>query len=255
MPFNNTTHSQFFNTMAVLAGDYFPSQGRIRMRLLTILLCLFVSFNAYSQNKFQRVKRSTRGIRIKRTITVLPQHANLAYTLASRRALLVEAKVERTIAHVTAEYKQPVDRPYKIAGGYNYLKMIGKAFKKRPEWRFAGDSGIGGYNGAHHIVTQTAITEIAKELDIADPVAMKANAPAVYSLLHNHPLYSDLFHDHQTILNTYHKRGVYGVVTDFFTRLNEVNKRLGIPLYDEKFIELELLEAELWAKHWGIKWK
>ena len=68
-------------------------------------------------------------------------------------------------------------------------------------------------------------------------------------------MYSDLFHDHAALLETYHQKGVWGIITNFYKRLNEKNKELGLPLYEQEVIEQTLLEAELWSKHWGIRWK
>ena len=220
------------------------------------LLCLsllLLAFPVSSQNVFVRLGKNAKNLKIRRTITVAPIHADLAYNLAKRRSPDVTTAISRKVARITAEIKQPVLPPHKIAGGYNYLKMVGKTFKNQPQWLHANESG--GYNGAHHIVTKTVISEIAKELDIQDVSTMQANAPAVYHFLHNHPGFGDLFHDHAMLLDLYHAKGVRGVVLDFFYRLNEINREMELPLYDEKFIQLELLEAELWAKHWGIKWE
>lgn len=192
-------------------------------------------------------------MRVRRTIQIAPQHWELARQVALKHTSFSDVKLARKVARVQFQFRQSVVQPYNVTGGYNYLKMVGKAFKNRPGWRSLDESGW--YNGAHHIVTKTVITEIAKEVGIEDPAEMKANAPAVYSQLHNHPAYSDLFHDHQMLLDTYHRSGVKGVVTEFFERLNAVNKKLGLPLYDEEFIGTTLLEAELWAKHWNIRWE
>ena len=223
-----------------------------------LCVCLMFSFcllvtNGYSQNLYRRGKMTNKGLRVRRIIQVSPKHWDLAREVTSLRASTAEMRIVREVAQVQSKFRQPLVKPYQVVGGYNYLKMIGKTFKNRPGWRSLGESGW--YNGAHHIVTQTVITKIAEEAKIADTAEMKANAPAVYSLLHNHPAYSDLFHDHQMLLDTYHRSGVKGIVTEFFERLNAVNEKVGLPLYDEEFINATLLEAELWAKHWNIRWE
>lgn len=222
------------------------------MRIVAII-CLFLSVNAYSQNIYQVVKAGRKGLRVMRTITVSPRNMRLASRVISERApnTKISANVKRAI--ITAEMRQPICHPTQLVGGYNYLRTTAKRFKSLPQWEKITKSG--GYNGAHHIVTQTVIDAIAKEEGIKHVTEIKANAPAVYSPLHGNPMYTDLFHDHATLLKVYHEKGVRGLVLDFFERLNEAHKTEGLMLYDEETIRLELGEAELWSKTWGFKWE
>ena len=225
------------------------------MRIVAIL-CLLLPVTSYSQSLYQIVKTNRKGVRVHRTITVHPVHVRVAERLLSKRTLFRQPKINTNVTRViiTAEIKQPIVHPTKLTGGYNYLRTVNKKFRdSTPQWRGVTDSGL--YNGVHHIVTQTVIDAIAKEMDIKDTKEMKANAPAVYSALHGNVMYSDLFHDHAALLETYHQKGVWGIITNFYKRLNEKNKELGLPLYEQEVIEQTLLEAELWSKHWGIRWK
>ncbi|MBQ3666628.1 MAG: hypothetical protein II913_00970 [Elusimicrobiaceae bacterium] len=225
------------------------------MRIVAIL-CLLLPVTSFSQNLYQIVKTNRKGVRVHRTITVHPIHVRVAERLLSKRTLFRQPKINTNVNRViiTAEIRQPIVHPTKLTGGYNYLRTVNKKFRdSTPQWRGVTDSGL--YNGVHHIVTQTVIDAIAKEVDIKDTKEMKANAPAVYSALHGNARYSDLFHDHAALLETYHQKGVWGIVTDFYKKLNEKNKEFGLPLYEQEVIDQTLLEAELWAKHWGIRWK
>lgn len=225
------------------------------MRIIAIL-CLFLSVNAYSQNIYQIAKStSRRGLRVNRTITVSPVHVRAAERVLAKRTLIGRPKISMEVgkAVISAKMKQPLVHPMRLSGGYNYLRTVNKKFKLSPQWKGVTDSGL--YNGVHHIVTQTVIDAIAKEVDIADTKEMKANAPAVYSPLHGNILYTDFFHDHTTLLNTYHARGIRGIITDFYKNLNKVHQELGIPIYEKDVIDCTLAEAELWAKRWEIRWE
>ncbi len=224
------------------------------MRVIAVL-CLLLPINIYSQNFYAVAKASRRGLQIERVITVSRVHARMAQRVVAKRAPIHKPKMT-TDSHravITAKVRQNKCHPTRMVGGYNYLRAVNKKFKSSPQWKGVTESGM--YNGVHHIVTQTVIDAIAKEVDIKDTKEMKANAPAAYSALHGNPQYGDLFHDHATLLDIYHAKGIHGIVTEFYERLNEKNKELGLPLYEEDVIELSLMEAELWAKHWGIRWK
>ena len=222
------------------------------MRLIAIF-CLFLSLNVYSQNLYQVAKAGRKGLRITRTITVAPRNVSLAKRVVLNRSIKTKVGVGVQQAVIIAQMRQPVCPPTQLAGGYNYLRAVTKRFKPLPQWERIAKSG--GYNGAHHIVTQTVIDAIAREEGLKHVTEIKANAPAVYSPLHGSPVYSDLFHDHATLLSTYHEKGVRGVVTEFFERLNIAHEKEGLPPYDEETIKTELGEAELWSEHWGLKWQ
>ena len=221
-------------------------------RIVMLSLLLSLSLTSYSQSIYQSVKAGSRGLKVRRTITVNPSNFNLARKVVAQRAVATKVNVNLERAVIMAEMRQPVNRPEKMVGGYNYLRMAGKAFKPLSGWQHVGDSR--GYNGAHHIVTRAVIAEIANDLKIAEPGEVAANAPSIYHPLHHDPDFNYLFHDHAMLLDMYKQKGVQGVVLDFFHRVNRVNGQLGLPLYDNFSIQMELLEAELWAKHWGLKW-
>lgn len=204
----------------------------MRVALLLILL----STTVYSQNIF---RFKARGHRVKVERTIVTNQANLARRIL-RTTNLTEQKRLRAI------YYQPRVHPTNLTGPNNYLKGLSRRFTG-PQWERIGQSG--GYNGAHHIVTKAVIKQISlKDGEIV------ANAPSVFHPLHNNPNFEHMFHDHERQLKIYEQSGIRGVVIDFFERANAVSGRLGIPVYNDDVIYQALLEAELWAKHWGLKW-
>lgn len=212
------------------------------MRIALVLL--FLSTTVYSQNLYQFAKRGKK-VRVQRTVTVGLNHEALA------RRVLQQPLIKRVHGNtitLRATHTQPLTRPLNVVGTTNYLKGVGRAFKNRPGWERIGQSGS--YNGAHHIVTKSVIKQITgKEGEII------ANAPAVFHPLHNSPSFESMFHDHERQLQIYQESGIRGVIIDFFDRANAVSDRLGIPLYNDEVINQALMEAELWAKHWNLKWE
>ena len=210
-----------------------------------VLVLLFLSSNCYCQNVFHLAKTVKRGVKVRRTVVVRPRHAHLAKNVLERHIQKARIQYASNRAVLTADLLQPITRPMDIAGGNNYLKLTEKALKKRG---FKIDRS-NGYNGAHHIMTKSAIRQIA-----GNNPEMIANAPSVFHPLHNDPIHIDVFHNHERIVELYTNNGVKAVILDFFYRANELNKQEGIKPYDDNLINTELLEAELWAKHWGLKW-
>lgn len=212
------------------------------MRVALVLILL--STTVYSQNIYQFAKRGKK-VKVQRTVTV-----GLKYEALARRVLhqpLIKRVHGNTIT-LRATRTQPLTRPLNVVGTTNYLKGVGRAFKGRNGWERIGQSGS--YNGAHHIVTKSVIKQISgKEGEII------ANAPAVFHPLHNSPNFENMFHDHERQLQIYQESGIQGIIIDFFDRANAVSGRLGIPLYNDEVIHQALIEAELWAKHWNLKWE
>lgn len=210
------------------------------MRIAFILLLL--TPNLYAQSIFHFTKGN--ALKVTRTIAVSSRNARLARRVLEKRTTTAIRTQNGTLR---ATYKQQAIHPTRVVGTNNYLKGVSKRFKGRPGWETIHKSRK--YNGAHHIVTKYVIKELGfGKADILN------NAPSVFHPLHNHPDYIDIFHDHARQLEIYKQSGVRGVVIDFFERVNQLNKELGLPEYDEAVMEQALLEAELWAKHWGLKW-
>ena len=238
-----------------LSGLYSHQYVKTSNRYVSgVLICLLLPLGVHSQNLYKVLKSGRDGLHIQRTTVVSSKNMELAVRVISQRASSVVVhleNLERSI--ITAEMRQSVYRPEKIMGGYNYLKVTTKGFRTVPEWgKMAWNNGR---NGAHHIVTQTVIKAIVEEENLKHIGKIKSNAPAVYSPLHSEANYKDLFHDHTRILSMYHSKGVKELVLDFFKRLNAAHKEEGLPLYPEAIIQTELDEAELWCKHWGLKWE
>lgn len=158
---------------------------------------------------------------------------------------------------------QPICKPEEVAGGYNYLRIAKSGMQNEEEWEEVACSSL--YNGAHHIINKSVLEVIHTDLrfrarshgkvlpfNLAD---VQNNAPAISHIYHNHPKYRHFFHDRDRQLRLYYSEGVFGVLNDFLKRVDEINCAEGLPLYSDDFKRTTLLEAELWAKHYGLKWK
>lgn len=210
------------------------------MRIAFILLLL--TQNLYAQSIFHFKKGN--ALKVTRTIAVSSRNARLARKVLEKRT---RSAIQTQNGTLRATFRQEAVHPTKVVGTNNYLRGVSKRFKETSEWKTINKSGQ--YNGAHHIVTKYVIKELGfGKADILN------NAPSVFHPLHNNPNYIAIFHDHARQLEIYKQSGVRGVVIDFFERVNQVNRDLGLPEYDEAVMEQALLEAELWAKHWGLKW-
>ncbi len=202
----------------------------------------------YSQSAFRVLQRGNR-VKIRRTITVPPKQARLAQKVALNQSAIqrVETKVNRAV--ITTHIEQKLVRPMDVVGPNKYLRIASKVFKKKPGWKRLNSSV--GYNGAHHIITKSVIREISNRYNMD----MLANAPSVFHPLHNSAEYTEVFHGHDKQLELYYTRGVKGIVDNFFKEINKINLEHGLPLYNKKFIEAEMLEAELWTRYWNLRWE
>ena len=206
------------------------------MRLALVLILL--STTVYSQNIFRFKVKGTR-VKVERTITT--RQTDLARRILTQKTNLIKQKQLR------ATYYQQRVHPMGVTGPNNYLKGLSRRFTGQ-QWGKITKSG--GYNGAHHLVTKAVIKQITgKDGEIV------ANAPSVFHPLHNNPNFITMFHDHERQLRIYEQSGIRGIIIDFFERANAVSDRLGLPLYNDEVIHQALLEAELWAKHWNLKWE
>lgn len=170
------------------------------------------------------------------------------------RVITVNSRLERQIAvellgseQMRARYIQGVTIPSEVVGPNMYLRGIGNRFRKEEGWKDLWRSD--GYNGAHHIVTRSVIQNIAGKRQL-----IVSNAPSVFHPLHNRPEYADVFHNHKRQLELYEKCGIKCVIEDFFERIEKVNNSENMLKYSEQSKKKIMLEAQLWAKHWGLKW-
>ena len=203
------------------------------MQKIVSILLILSAVNSYSQNLFRFIGKGRR-LKVERRIVTRVQYHALARRVLNSQTLTVTRHVA-------------IMPPSRLVGPTNYLRGVSTRLKGRPGWERIGQSG--GYNGAHHIVTRAVIKQISGKSG-----EILSNAPAVFHPLHNNPNFEYMFHDHKRQLQIYENSGVEGVIIDFFDRANAVSKRLGLPLYNDEVIKQALLEGELWAKHWGLKW-
>ena len=205
------------------------------MRIIILFLFFFVSANSYSQSVFRFIGRGS-ALTVTRTITTNSIYLNIA-----RNALLAQGLTNIRVISPTAlqvTYSPGIVTPAIVIGPNSYLKGVSRAFKGAAEWQTVN---VGtGYNGAHHIVTKFVIKQIGGSDEAIH------NGPSVFHPLHNRPEYVDAFHNHQRQLEIYKVGGIKGIVQDFFDR---------VPGFTDDEIKVMLLESELWAKHWGLKWQ
>ena len=227
------------------------------------LLLLVVSINCFAQNVYQVINKTPQMIKIGRTVIVYPKAVKIAEkTLLNRSSEILTEKVKNQVILQTV-INQPICAPEEVAGGYNYLRIANREMHHSEGWEDVSCSSL--YNGAHHIINKSVLEVIYTDLRFRartrDEVLpfnlpdLQNNAPAMFHIYHNHPKYRNFFHDRDRQLRLYYSKGVSGILDDFLKRVEEVNRIEGLPPYSEDFKQTTLLEAELWAKHYGLKWK
>lgn len=204
------------------------------MRIGVIVLLLLTQ-NLYSQSVYKFIGKGV-NLQVSRTITTNQIYLNLARDILKAQGI-TNVRIISTTA-LQATFNPGIVTPAVVLGPNSYLRGVSRAFKGMPEWQ-AVNAGTG-YNGAHHIVTKFVITQIGGSEEAI------RNGPSVFHPLHNKPEYVDVFHNHQRQLEIYKTGGIKGIVQDFFDR---------VPGFTDDEIKIMLLESELWAKHWGLKWQ
>lgn len=204
------------------------------MRLAVILL--LIGTTAYSQSAFRFIGKAKK-LKVERVITVRKIHENLA------RKVLRAEKLDYVQVHgsitLRATHREAVRPPSRVVGPNKYLKGMSKRFKDIDGWERINKAN--GYNGSHHIVTRFVIKELGGNSECVN------NAPSVFHPFHNMPEYIDWFHNHQKQIELYKQGGIKAIVKDFFDNVGND--------FTEAEKEQLMLEAELWAKHWGFIWE
>ena len=196
------------------------------MRPWILLLTIFLVGNTvYSQSVFRFIGKGRKLVVERRIVT------NVMNQAIARRVLRSQSLAVRN--------RELVRSPSRVVGPNMYLKGVGNRFKGLSEWDKVGDSRS--YNGAHHIVTKYVIKEIGGNSECI------RQAPSVFHPLHNNPEYVGWFHNHQKQLAIYKEKGIKGIIEEFFENVGNDFSR------EDK--EHLMLEAELWAKHWNLKWE
>lgn len=194
--------------------------------VILLLVMLLAGNTIYSQSVFRFLGRG-RKLRVERKIVTNVRNQAIARKVLKSQSL-------------TINRREVVRSPMRVVGPNIYLKGIGKGFKGLSEWDKVGDSR--GYNGAHHIVTKFVIKEIGGGSEAI------RQGPSVFHPYHNNPRYGDWFHNHQRQLEIYKEKGIKGILDSFF-------ESVGDGWYSVEDKEQIYLEAELWAKHWNLKWE
>lgn len=194
------------------------------MQKIASILLVFLSINCYSQSFFRFIGKGKK-LKVERKIVT-----NVRYHALARKVMRSQT--------LTTMCPETVRQPIRVVGPNKYLRGISKRFKGVEGWESVNKSG--GYNGAHHIITRFVIREIGGSSECLN------NAPSVFHPLHNHPEYIDFFHNHTRQLELYKQGGISAIMNDFFEKVGQD--------FTQAEKEQLMLEAELWAKHWGLKW-
>lgn len=195
------------------------------MRKVIAIFLVLLSANCYGQSFFRFIGKGRR-LRVERRI-----ETNVRLHKLARQVIRSE--------RLTVTRPEPFRNPSRVVGPNKYLRGVSKHFKGNAGWERINKAN--GYNGAHHIVTRFVIREIGGNSECI------SNAPSVFHPLHNDVRYIDWFHNHQKQIELYKQGGIKAIVKDFFDNVGK------------DFTQLEreqlMLEAELWAKHWGLRWE
>lgn len=192
---------------------------------LTIILIFILSINSQAQSVFKFVGKG-RKLKVERHIQTDVSYHNLARKVLHSQTLAITRQ-------------EPVRPPISVVGPNVYLNGVAKRFRGLSSWKKIGD--VKSYNGAHHIVTKLVIKELG-----GNGECMK-QAPSVFHPLHNNKRYIDSFHNHQKQLALYKQGGIKAIIENFLDNVGE-----DFTQSEQKQL---LLEAELWARHWGFKWE
>lgn len=236
-----------------------------------ILFICFFALPTFAQSAYQLIQsyniiRST--AKIKETIEVPQTLINVALEKAYFQSLYkssqeiqmipLESSTENYV-QVAYYFTQEKCKPTEVYGGYNYLKLYCSMMDPRTLKTIRKTDK---YNGIHHIVNQSTIKllyyryiktnpELSQTVKLQD---MLVNAPAILHPLHNEKAYTEVFHNYELQIQIYVKYGVEGIIVNFFNQINEINRINKLPEIDADIIRGTLIQGELWAKTYGLKW-
>ena len=253
------------------------------MKRIILLIILFILPGVlYSQSAFKVLRlinksKSHKIVNICRSTIVSPKNAHIAKNVVKQvNPYFLKINGDNgctTRIDILTEFSVPIlKNPETLYGGYNYLRIIASISKekgivdKKYLFKWKNINKTQGYNGVHHIINKSTLKEIhsimKKEYRNNGRVfnirldEMQNNAPAIFHRLHGHPAYTNTFHNMEMQLLIYEQRGVSGIIDNFFikAKLISASSRGTIPMYSYEVIRGTYLEAELWAKTFGLKW-
>ena len=230
---------------------------RLKMKNLIAFLFLILSTNLYAQNVFSviKVSKELKTIEMIRTTLVPAQYSDIAYAAMSMQSENVYINYINGFAVLEAPVVQEEATPMEISGGYNYLQRVSKEMRNCEGWNKINSSD--GYNGVH-IITKATLQELYKKREKTDNNLtyedFLRNAPSAFHPFHNNKNFSFIFHNSHRQLYLYDKYGIKAILEDYFNKINMINKQYNLPEYTEEFIDHSLLEAELWAVSYGLRW-
>ena len=240
------------------------------MKKLIIFFIALFNVNAYSQNAYKIVK-GIYGISTKSICRETTVHIG-GYWIAERALLShnpTKINWTNTYCAVQLETEKAILRnsiasPTTVYGPYNYLKKIAEATKDdtlvNPRyidvWNRINTTGY--YNGAHHIVNKSVIKMIHADLKKIGKKenleSMERNAPALFHPMHGNPNYIDVFHNPYEQYSIYKEKGIKAVMEHQIDKINELNRKLGIPEISEKMQDGLMKEAQLWCEIYGVRY-
>lgn len=248
-------------------------------RLLLGVCFIFLYSFSYSQNLFRVLRPVFRkpvpirhGVYIQRvTVVETRQLENAVRAAALQSQYRQQAEMVKQdmfvhpnipVAYLTQEIKQLDCKPENLYGGYNYLRVCATQLKGA-NWNRVNSTTS--YNGVHHIVAVSTLKELHKECiksynngDIQiypffnDLVR---NAPGIFIKYHNNPALADSLHNAELQMELYNSGGIKSILDFFFEVVQKQNIKMGIEPIPQDIITGTYVEAELWAKYFGLVWE
>ena len=244
------------------------------LKKILIVLFLIVAQNCYSQSLFRIIARPKIKIhkafeaqrvtiihqqQIERAIQVAEFNSRFRQTTTVNITPMISNN--QPVGFLCNNITQDICKPEQLYGSYNYLKLASREMPRLTvNWSHINKTST--YNGAHHIINIAVIQELQLSVktdykNLAEYPSlqeMTRQAPALFHPMHNNPKYTSVFHNKERQINLYNECGIKGVIEDFFEQLKIVNEQEGLPELPEDVIIGTLLEAQLWAEHFGLKW-
>lgn len=250
-------------------------------KIIVCGLVVLLWVNCYSQSVFRiikpakvRFRKPTIELRIQRVTIVETSKIESAVKAAefqSRmrrqqeifRESMTVAGSNKPVEYLTQHIYQGFCKPSEIYGSYNYLRLCSQNMRTNPEWLVINKTSS--YNGVHHIINASTLSELYKitvqnykdGLIAIYPFEdeFTRNAPGIFHKLHNHPEFTQLFHNKEMQLYTYANYGIKGILDNFFQMIAILNESKGIEQISPEIIEGTYLETKMWCDYYGLKWE
>lgn len=257
-----------------------------------LALCVFSPCAVYSQSAYQvlraapkatwavrpatvsrQLKAPLSSARLAQQVARLPHPYYTHISLGAQQRNTKRGPVTIPQIYITTSFPVPLlEDPSALWGNYHYLRAIASFARKNGavhpdhagKWRHIWATD--GYNGAHHIVNQSALKVIYEEMKrqaaaqnrpfTVNLEDMQRNAPGALHPFHGKPEHSAVFHNLEKQLALYNQGGVKAVVTHYFQEMRGFHTKYpDAPPIPEETVRNTLLEAKLWSETFQLKWE